>query len=109
MHYVYLGIAILAEVCATTGLKASAGFSRLVPTLIALGGYTIAFFCLSLTLRVVPVGIAYAIWSGAGICLIALAGWLLYGEVMDMPAVAGAALIIAGIVVMTTLSDTVKP
>ena len=82
----YLAVAIVAEVIATSALKASEGFSRLVPSLVVVAGYGIAFFCLSLTLRTIPVGIVYAIWSGVGIVLIALTGYFVFGQVLDAPA-----------------------
>lgn len=106
MPYVYLAIAILAEVCATSFLKASDGFTRLVPTVVTLVGYGIAFYCLSVTLKHIPVGIAYAIWSGAGIFLIAVVAWIFYGQTLDAPAIIGMMLIVAGIIVMNTLSKT---
>jgi len=107
MNWVYLGIAIVAEVIATSALKASAGFTRTIPAVVVVVGYSIAFYCLSLTLRTIPVGVTYAIWSGVGISLIALIGWLVYGETLDLPGVAGIALIISGIVVLNGFSKSV--
>jgi len=107
MNYLYLAIAIVAEVIATSALKASDGLSRLWPSLVVVAGYGVAFFCLSLTLRTIPVGIAYAIWSGVGIVLIAGAGWVLYRQVLDLPAIIGLALIIAGVLVVNLFSKTV--
>ncbi len=107
MNYLYLAIAIVAEVIATSALKASDGLSRLWPSLVVVAGYGVAFFCLSLTLRTIPVGIAYAIWSGVGIVLIAVAGWVLYRQVLDLPAIIGLALIIAGVLVVNLFSKTV--
>lgn len=95
--YWLLGIAIVAEVIATTALKASAGFSRLGPSLLVVIGYGLAFWLLSLVVRSVPVGIAYAIWSGAGIVLVALLGALIYRQAPDWPAILGMALIISGV------------
>ena len=100
----YLAVAILAEVIATSALKASEGFSRLVPSLVVVVGYGIAFFCLSLTLRTIPVGIVYAIWSGVGIVLIALAGYFVFGQVLDAPALIGMGLIVAGVLVINLFS-----
>ena len=100
----YLAVAILAEVIATSALKASEGFSRLVPSLVVVAGYGIAFFCLSLTLRTIPVGIVYAIWSGVGIVLIALAGYFVFGQVLDAPALIGMGLIVAGVLVINLFS-----
>jgi small multidrug resistance pump len=108
MHsYVTLGIAIIAEVIATSALKASEGFSRLLPSAVVVVGYGIAFYFLSLTLRTMPVGIAYALWSGVGIVLISAIGWLLFAQKLDLPAIIGLALIIAGVLVVNLLSKTV--
>lgn len=105
-NWFFLFVAIFAEVIATSSLKASAGFSRLGPSLLAVAGYGIAFYCLSLTLRTIPVGIAYAIWSGVGIVLVTLIAWLIFGQKLDLPAVAGMALIIAGVVVLNLFSKS---
>jgi small multidrug resistance pump len=102
--YVLLAIAIVAEVVATSALRASEGFSRLLPAAIVVIGYGIAFYCLSLTLRSIPVGIVYAIWSGAGIVLISLVALVLYRQVPDLPAVIGLGLIISGVVVLNLFS-----
>jgi small multidrug resistance pump len=99
-----LGLAIVAEVIGTTALKASASFTRLVPSLIVVVGYGVAFYCLSLVLKSVPVGIAYAVWSGLGIVLITVVAWLLYGQRIDLPGVIGMGLIIAGVVVLNVFS-----
>ncbi|MGO4572934.1 DMT family transporter [Microvirga sp. 2TAF3] len=106
MNYAYLLVAILSEVVATSALKASEGFSRLWPSIIVVVGYGLAFYCLSLTLRTIPVGIAYALWSGIGIVLIALAGWLFYRQALDLPAILGIALILAGVLVINLFSRT---
>ncbi|MES2342944.1 MAG: SMR family transporter [Pseudomonadota bacterium] len=102
--YAWLGIAILAEVIATTALKASDGFSRLVPSIITVAGYGVAFFCLSHSMRTVPVGIGYAIWSGIGIVLITLLAWLLFKQRLDLPAVLGMGMILAGVLVINLYS-----
>lgn len=102
--YVFLAIAIIAEVIATSALKASEGFTRLGPSIVVLIGYGIAFYCLSLTLRTLPVGIAYAIWSGAGIVLVSLIGWVLYGQKLDPWALVGIGFIIAGVLIVNLLS-----
>lgn len=104
MSWLYLGIAIIAEVIGTTALKATDGFTRLVPSLIVIVAYGASFFFLSLTLRMIPVGIAYAVWSGVGIVLIALAGWWFYGQTIDAAGIVGIALIGAGVIVLNTLS-----
>ncbi len=104
--YLYLGIAIVAEVIATTALKASDSFSRLWPSLIVVVGYGIAFYCLSLTLKSIPTGIAYAIWSGVGIVLISLLGWVVHRQALDLPAILGLGLIIAGVLVVNLFSKS---
>jgi small multidrug resistance pump len=93
-------VAILAEVIATTALKASEGFTRPLPSLLVVVGYGVAFYCLSLTMRSIPLGIVYALWSGLGLLLITLAGWLLWGQRLDGPALLGMGLIIAGVTVI---------
>ncbi|MBN9364072.1 MULTISPECIES: SMR family transporter [unclassified Devosia] len=104
--YGYLAVAIIAEVIATTALRAADGFTQLWPSLISIVGYVVAFYFLSLTLRSMPVGIAYAIWSGVGIVLISLAGWLIYKQLLDLPALIGMALIMAGVIVINLFSKT---
>ncbi|MCB5175483.1 DMT family transporter [Microvirga lenta] len=106
MNYVYLFAAIICEVIATSALKAAEGFTRLGPSVIVILGYGLAFYCLSLTLRTIPVGIAYALWSGIGIVLIALAGWVFYRQPLDGPAILGMALIVAGVLVINLFSRT---
>lgn len=108
MHYWgYLAIAIVSEVLATSALKASEGFKRPWPSLIVVVGYLVAFYCLSLTLRSLPVGVVYAIWSGLGIVLVSLIAWLLFGQKLDLPAIIGMGLIIAGVLVMNLFSRAV--
>jgi small multidrug resistance pump len=104
MNYFLLGIAILAEVVATSFLKASNGFSRTGQSIAVIAGYCIAFYCLSLTLRTIPLGIAYAIWSGVGVALVTLVGWLLYEQRLDFPAIFGIGLIAAGVIVLNVFS-----
>ena len=99
-------IAILSEVAATSALKASDGFRNLLPSAVVIVGYGSAFYFLSLALRTIPMGVAYAIWSGIGIVLISLAGLVLYGQKLDLAALAGIALIIAGVFVLQVLSGT---
>ncbi len=106
MNWFYLGIAILAEVIGTTALKASDGFTRLMPSLLVAIAYGASFYFLSLTLKAIPVGIAYAVWSGVGLVLIVLAGWWLYGQVIDAAGMVGIGLIAAGVIVLNTLSKT---
>jgi small multidrug resistance pump len=102
--YALLGIAIVAEVIATSALRASEGFSRWLPAVVVVLGYGVAFYCLSLTLRSIPVGIVYAIWSGVGIVLISLVAVVLYRQVPDLPAIIGLGLIISGVVVLNLFS-----
>ena len=102
----YLAIAIVAEVIATSALKASEGFSRLAPSIVVVAGYALAFFMLSLTLRAIPVGVAYAVWSGVGIVLISLAGYFVFGQRLDAPALIGMGLIVAGVAVIHLFSQT---
>ncbi|GAA4316257.1 multidrug efflux SMR transporter [Mucilaginibacter gynuensis] len=106
MKYLYLAIAIIAEVIATSALKASAQFTKLWPTVIVIVGYLIAFYCLNLTLKALPVGIAYAIWSGVGIVLVSVIAWVLYNQKLDMPAILGIALILAGVLVINLWSKS---
>ena len=106
MNYLWLAGAILSEVIATSSLKASNGFTKLLPSLAVVIGYGAAFYFLSQTLKTIPVGVAYAIWSGLGTVLIALVGFVLYKQRLDAAAVAGMALIIAGVLVMNLLSKT---
>ena len=107
MKWLYLSVAILAEVIATSALKSAEGFTRLIPSIIVVLGYGTAFYFLSLTLKSVPVGIAYAIWSGAGIILISIMGYLFHGQSLDYPAIIGMMLIIAGVAVINIFSKTV--
>jgi len=105
--YVYLVVAITAEVIATTALKASDGFTRLAPSLVVVAGYAFAFYFLSLTLRAFPMGVVYAVWSGLGIVLISATAYLYYGQTLDAPAILGLGLIIAGVVVVNLFSKAV--
>jgi len=105
MAFVYLALAIVAEVVGTTALKASEGFTRLWPSVIVVVGYGLAFYLLALVLRTVPVGIAYAIWAGLGIVLVTVAGVVLYGEKPDLPALLGIAMIIGGVAVIQLFSS----
>ncbi|MBL0012123.1 MAG: EamA family transporter [Nitrosomonas sp.] len=107
-HWIFLSIAIISEVIATSCLKAAEGFTRFWPSLVVVVGYLLAFYLLSLTLKTIPVGVAYAIWSGVGIVLIALSGWLFLGQSLDIPAVIGLALIVAGVFVINVFSRTVS-
>jgi small multidrug resistance pump len=107
-QWIFLSVAIVSEVIATSALKASEGFSRLWPSLIVTVGYLAAFYFLSLTLRTLPVGVAYAIWSGAGVALISLIAWVFYGQALDIPAIIGISLIVAGVIVLNFFSKVVS-
>lgn len=108
MGYIYLAIAIVSEVIATSALKASEGFTKTMPSIIVVVGFSVAFYCLSLVLKTVPMGVAYAIWSGLGIVLISIAGLVLFGQKLDMAAIIGIILIISGVVVMNVFSSSVS-
>ena len=108
MHigYLYLSIAIVAEVIATSALKASDGFTKSGPSLVVVLGYGVSFYFLSLVLKTVPVGVAYAIWSGAGIVLVSAIAWIFLGQKLDAPALIGMGLILAGVLVINLFSKT---
>jgi len=104
--WLLLGLAIVAEVVGTSALKASAGFTRLGPSAVVVLGYGVAFYCLSLVLKSIPVGITYAVWSGLGIVLITLSAWWLYGQTIDTAGFIGMGLIVAGVVVLNVFSGS---
>ncbi|WP_434772684.1 DMT family transporter [Pseudomonas entomophila] len=104
--YLCLAIAICAEVVATASMKAVKGLSTPLPLLLMIGGYAIAFWMLTLVVRSIPVGIAYALWSGLGIVLISVAAWLIYGQKLDLPAMLGMAMIVGGVVVIQVFSHS---
>jgi len=106
--YAILAIAIVSEVIGTLSLKASEGFTRLGPSLIVVIAYGLAFYFLSMTLKSIPVGIAYAVWSGIGVTLVALIGWLVFGQKLDLAAVLGMGLITAGVIVLNLFSNTAQ-
>ncbi|SPD76147.1 Quaternary ammonium compound-resistance protein QacE [uncultured Desulfobacterium sp.] len=107
MQWVYLIIAIVSEVIATSALKAAEGFTRWCPSFVVVVGYASAFYFLSLTLRTIPLGIAYAIWSGIGLALITMIGWVVYQQSLDIAAIIGISLIVSGVVVINLFSKTV--
>ena len=107
MAYLYLAIAIISEVIGTSALKASEEFSRVVPSVIVVVGYSVAFYFMTLTLRTIPLGVTYAIWSGLGIVLVTVAGVLLYRQIPDTPAMIGMGLIVAGVIVIHLFSKSV--
>jgi len=106
-HWWAVSIAIIAEVIATTSLKASNEFTRLWPSVVVILGYAVAFYFMTISLRVLPVGIMYAVWSGVGIVLVSLLGWLVYRQSLDIPAIMGITLIITGVVVINVFSKSV--
>jgi small multidrug resistance pump len=108
MNWLYLAVAIVLEVIATSALKASDGFTRLLPSLVVVLGYSAAFYMLSITLRTMPVGVVYAIWSGVGVVLITIVGWLVFKQELDIPAFVGIAMISAGVIVLNFFSKSVS-
>ena len=107
MKWIYLIIAIITEVIATSALKESEGFTKAIPSLIVIIGYSMTFYFMSLTLREMSVGITYAIWSGMGILLITLIGYFRYNQMLDAPAVLGMSLIALGIIILRFFSNSV--
>lgn len=105
--WLLLSAAIVAEVFGTSFLKASEGFTRLWPSVAVIVGYLVAFYFLSLTLKVIPVGVAYAIWAGAGVVLITLIGWVLFGQSLDKPALLGIAFIVTGVMILNLFSTSI--
>ena len=106
MGQIYLLIAIVSEVIATSALKSSEEFSRLVPSILVVVGYGISFYCLALALKSIPLGVAYAVWAGAGVALIAIVGAIAYKQTPDLPAIIGMVLIVAGVVVINLFSSS---
>jgi small multidrug resistance pump len=100
MAWLYLAVAIVSEVVATSALKSAEGFTRLVPSIVVIAGYALAFYFLSLTLRDIPVGVAYAVWSGAGVALVSLIAWIIYNQTLGAGELAGMGLIVAGVLVL---------
>jgi small multidrug resistance pump len=107
MPYIYLALAIFAEVTATSALKASSEFTKLIPSIIVVVGYAISFYFMTLVLRSIPIGITYAIWSGLGIVLISVVGFIVYKEALDIPAMIGMGLIITGVAVIHIFSKSI--
>jgi small multidrug resistance pump len=104
--WVLLTVAIVAEVIATSSLKLSDGFTRLWPSVVVVLGYGISFYFLSVTMRSIPIGVIYAIWSGLGVVLVTLVGWLVFKQHLDLPALLGIGLIIAGVIIMNVWSKS---
>lgn len=107
-YWLYLAIAIISEITATSSLKASEGFTRLLPSMAVVIGYGLSFYFLSLTLKVIPIGITYAIWAGLGIVLLAIVGWVFYGQKLDTAAIVSIGFILAGVLIMNLFSKTVS-
>lgn len=107
MKWVFLSIAIIAEVIGTSALKSAEGFTKLIPSLIVVIGYGISFYFLSLTLKYMSIGLAYAIWSGIGITLLSIIGYFFYKQTLDLPAIIGILLIMAGVIVINLFSKSV--
>lgn len=105
VHYIALFAAIIAETIGTSALQASQQFTRLWPSVLVVVSYAVAFYLLSIALRAMPVGVVYAIWSGLGIVLIAIAGFVIFGQKLDLAAIIGLGLIIAGVVVLHVFSS----
>ena len=105
-NWFYLGLAIVSEVLATASLKSTEGFTRLVPSIVVLVGYSAAFYFLSLTLDTIPIGVAYAVWSGVGVATITLVSFVLYDQKIDVAGLVGIGLIVAGVVVLRLFSET---
>ncbi|MEC7989443.1 MAG: multidrug efflux SMR transporter [Candidatus Thermoplasmatota archaeon] len=104
-NWVYLGLAIFSEVLATASLKSPEGFTRLVPSIVVLVGYAAAFYFLSLTLDTIPIGVAYAVWSGVGVATITLVSFVVYGQKIDTAGLIGIGLIVAGVIVLRLFSE----
>ncbi|WP_165668743.1 DMT family transporter [Metapseudomonas otitidis] len=104
--YIYLAIAIAAEVVATTSMKAVDGFNKPLPLVLVIGGYAIAFWMLTMVVKSIPVGIAYAIWAGLGIVLVSIAALVIYQQKLDLPAVVGMGMIVSGVVVIQVFSSS---
>ncbi len=105
-HFIFLILAVIAETIGTTSLQASQQFTKLWPSLLVVMSYAISFYLLALTLKYMPVGVMYAMWSGLGIVLIAIIGWLVFGQKLDLPAILGMVLILGGILVINLFSKT---
>ena len=106
MKWIYLGLAIVSEVIASSALRASDGFTRVGPTLALIIGYGVSFYFLSLTLRTIPMGIAYAVWSGVGILLICIVGWMFFEQKLDLAAIVGLIFIVTGVVILNVFSKS---
>ena len=108
MPWIWLTVAIVGEVIATSALKASHGFTRWEWSLVSIAGYAVAFYCLAIVLKTIPVGIAYAIWAGAGVTMVALIGVVVFGQALDLAAILGIGLIVAGVIALNVFSSSVQ-
>ena len=106
MKWIYLMFAIIGEIIATSALKASNGFTQLIPSILVVVGYSFSFYFMSLTLKMMPLGITYAIWSGVGIVLISIIGYFFFNQKLDVPAIIGISLILSGVVVIRFYSKS---
>ena len=106
MQWIYLSLSILGEILGTSALKESAGFTKFYPTLLVFVGYSIAFYFLSITLKYIPIGITYAIWSGVGIIMISAIGYFRFGQIIDTPAIIGLILIVSGVLIINIFSNS---
>lgn len=104
--YIYLALAILGEVIATSALKAANGFSEIIPSILVVIGYGVAFYYLSLSLKTIPLGISYAIWSGVGVVAVSIIGWVYYKQALDIAALIGMAMILGGVLVIHLFSNS---
>ncbi|ANJ67485.1 multidrug transporter [Halothiobacillus diazotrophicus] len=106
LYWLYLGIAIVTEVIGTSALKSAEGFTRFWPSVLVVVSYALSFYLLSLTLKTIPVGVVYAVWSGVGMVLLAIIGAVFFKQMLDTPAMVGIGLILAGVVVINLFSHT---
>ena len=107
MNYLFLALAIVSEVAATSSLKMSEQFTKLWPSIIVVAGYGMAFYFLSLCLKSMSIGIIYAVWSGLGIVLVSVVGWFMFKQRLDFPAIAGITMIVVGVAVIYLFSKSV--
>ncbi|MFK4750830.1 DMT family transporter [Oceanobacter antarcticus] len=105
-EWLFLSVAILGEVAATSALKASDGFSKLTPSVIVIVGYVVAFYFLSLALKSIPIGVAYAVWAGLGVVLVAMAAWVIYDQKLDLASIIGMGFIVVGVIILNVFSKS---
>lgn len=107
--YLFLVGAIFFEIIATTLLKVTDEFTRLIPSIAVVIFYSASFYLMSFSLKIINIGVAYALWSGIGVVAVTLAGWVIYKQVLDIYALAGITLIVAGVIILNLFSSTVIP